>query len=229
MKLVISGYGKMGKEVEAVIKSRGWEFQAIINNSESLKKTSFEDKVCIDFTTPDAFKQNYEFLCDNFKAAVVGTTGWDTIQEKVFEYFRRKNKTLIYASNFSIGVNIFFKIAELSARLTNNLGDYDAHVIEKHHKEKLDKPSGTANTLKAILKEHYGKEIGINSVRSGYIKGVHEIAYESEADKITLKHEAYSRKGFAEGAVLAEQIAEKINGVYEFRDLLGEEIKKLIK
>ena len=229
MEIVISGYGKMGKEVEAVIKARGWKCLAAIDSSDALKKTCFEDKVCIDFTTPDAFKENFKYICDNFQAAVVGTTGWQEIQDKVFEYFRSRDKTLIYASNFSIGVNIFFKVAELSARLTGKLGDYDSYIIEKHHKEKLDIPSGTAKTLEKILKEHLRKAISINSVRSGYIKGVHEIGYESESDKITLNHEAYSRRGFAEGAVLAAQRANEVKGIFEFRDLLGEEINKLIK
>lgn len=228
MDIVISGYGKMGKEVEAVVKSRGGKCIAVFSDTEALKGKTYEGNVCVDFTTPEAFKNNYKYVCDNFKAAVVGTTGWLDIKDDVIDYFKAKNKTLIYATNFSIGVNIFFKITELSSKLINGLAHYDPYILEMHHKQKLDAPSGTAKSLEKIVEDSFNKRIQAQSVRSGYIKGIHEVGFESEVDRITLNHEAYSRRGFAEGAVTAAEWAEDIKGVYEFKDLLEEKFKNII-
>ena len=229
MDIIISGYGKMGKEIETVIKSRDGKCLAKISDGTELKSTKFEENVCIDFTTPAAFKENYKYICDNFKAGVVGTTGWFDIKDEVLSYFKERNKTLIYATNFSIGVNIFFKITELSSKLINGLAHYDPYILELHHKQKLDAPSGTAKTLEKIVEEIFGKRVEAESIRSGYIKGIHEVGYESEEDGITLKHEAYSRKGFAEGAVTAAEWAEDIKGIYEFKELLEEKFKNILK
>lgn len=229
MKIVISGYGKMGREIEAAAKSRGCECVSKPDTSEELANAVFPDAVCIDFTVPDAFRKNYKTIADNFKAAVVGTTGWYDILGEVKEYFAKKNKTLIYATNFSIGVNIFFKLNELAAKLASGLADYDPYIIEFHHTQKLDAPSGTAKTIGNILKEVLGKEIDIQSVRSGKIPGIHETGFESEVDRITLRHEAFSRKGFAEGAVTAAEWAENLSGVFEFKDLLEEKFKNTLK
>lgn len=228
MDIVISGYGKMGKEVEAVVKSRGGKCIAVFSDTEALKGKTYESNVCVDFTTPEAFKNNYKYVCDNFKAAVVGTTGWLDIKDDVIDYFKAKNKTLIYATNFSIGVNIFFKITELSSKLINGLAHYDPYILEMHHKQKLDAPSGTAKSLEKIVEDSFNKRIQAQSVRSGYIKGIHEVGFESEVDRITLNHEAYSRRGFAEGAVTAAEWAEDIKGVFEFKDLLEEKFKNII-
>ncbi len=229
MKIVISGYGKMGREIEAAAKARGHECVSKPDSSEELAKSVFPDAVCIDFTVPDAFRKNYKTIADNFKAAVVGTTGWYDILDEVKDYFAKKNKTLIYATNFSIGVNVFFKVNEIAARLISELADYDSYIIEYHHNQKLDAPSGTAKTIGNILKEVLGKEIDIQSVRSGKIPGIHETGFESEVDRITLRHEAFSRKGFAEGAVTAAEWAVNLNGIFEFKDLLEEKIKNILK
>jgi len=229
MDIIISGYGKMGKEIESVIESRGGKALARINDAKSLKNAKFEENVCIDFTTPEAFKENYKYVCDNFKAAVVGTTGWSDIKVDVLNYFKEKNKTLIYAANFSIGVNIFFKLTELSSKLINGLAHYDPYIIELHHKQKLDAPSGTAKSIEKIIEDIFDKKVEAKSIRSGHIKGIHEVGYESEEDAILLKHEAYSRKGFAEGAVTAAEWAEDIKGVFEFKELLEEKFKKILK
>ena len=229
MDIVISGYGKMGKEIEAVVKSRGGKCLCRITDGIALKSSRFEENVCIDFTTPGAFKENYKYLCDNFKAAVVGTTGWSDIKDDVLNYFKERNKTLIYATNFSIGVNIFFKLTELSSRLINGLAHYDPYILELHHKQKLDAPSGTAKTIERIIEDTFQKRVEAKSIRGGYIKGIHEVGFESEEDGITLKHEAYSRKGFAEGAVTAAEWAEDIKGIYEFKELLDEKFKNILK
>jgi len=228
MKAVISGYGKMGKEIKEILKFRNHTCVDIADNSDQLESVSFPDAVCIDFTTPDAFRKNYKTIADNFGAAVVGTTGWTDISEDVRKYFNDRNKTLIYASNFSIGVNIFFKINELAAKLVSKLSDYDSYIIELHHNQKLDAPSGTAKTLGNILKEVLGKDIDIQSVRSGKIPGIHETGFESDVDRIILRHEAFSRKGFAEGAVTAAEWTEELKGVFEFRDILEKKFKTIL-
>ncbi|MCE1164364.1 MAG: 4-hydroxy-tetrahydrodipicolinate reductase [Bacteroidetes bacterium] len=229
MKIVISGYGKMGREIEAAASARGHECVSRPDSSVELAKAVFPDAVCVDFSVPDAFRKNYKIIADNFKAAVVGTTGWYDILGDVKEYFRERNKTLIYATNFSIGVNIFFKVNEIAAKLVSELSDYDPYIIELHHNRKLDAPSGTAKTIGGILKEVLGKEIEIQSVRSGKIPGIHETGFESDVDRITLRHEAFSRKGFAEGAVTAAEWTVNLAGIFEFRDLLEEKFKNILK
>lgn len=229
MNIVISGYGKMGREIEGAAKSRGHNIAAVYENTESLLTARHPDAVCIDFSHPEAFMRNYKIIADNFKAAVAGTTGWYDIFDDVKKYFEKKNKTLIYATNFSVGVNIFFKINEMAAKLISGLADYDSYILELHHNQKLDAPSGTAKTIGNILKEVLGKEIDIQSIRSGKIPGIHETGFESVVDRITLRHEAFSRKGFAEGAVTAAEWTENINGVFEFRELLENKFKQILK
>lgn len=229
MKIVVSGYGKMGREIETAAKARGHEITDVPDNTESLLTAAHPDAVCIDFSVPDAFIRNYKIIADNFKAAVVGTTGWYGIIDDVKKYFEKKNKTLIYATNFSIGVNIFFKINELAAKLISGLADYDSYILELHHNQKLDAPSGTAKTLGNILREAFGKEIDIRSIRSGKIPGIHETGFESDVDRITLRHEAFSRIGFAEGAVTAAEWTENTNGVFEFKELLEKKFKQILE
>ena len=229
MNIVISGYGKMGREIESAAKSRGHDITAIYENTEGLLTARHPDAVCVDFSVPDAFMRNYKIIADNFKAAVVGTTGWYGILADAKNYFEKKNKTLIYATNFSIGVNIFFKINELTAKLISGLADYDSYILELHHNQKLDAPSGTAKTISGILNEVFGKEIDIQSIRSGKIPGIHETGFESDVDRIILRHEAFSRKGFAEGAVTAAEWTENINGVFEFKELLENKFKQILK
>ncbi len=229
MKIVISGYGKMGREIENAAIAKGHEIDAFPNNTESLITAANADAVCVDFSVPDAFMRNYKTIADNFKAAVVGTTGWYGILGDVKNYFEKKNKTLIYATNFSIGVNIFFKLNELAAKLISGLADYDSYILELHHNQKLDAPSGTAKTIGSILNEVFGKEIDIQSIRSGKIPGIHETGFESGVDRITLRHEAFSRKGFAEGAITAAEWTENTKGVFEFKELLENKFKHILK
>lgn len=229
MEIVISGYGKMGREIESVSKARGYPIVGIINDARCLSGTIKPNAVCIDFSQPDAFKKNYKLIAENFKAAVVGTTNWFDIIDDVKSYFESINKTLIYATNFSIGVNIFFKINELSARLIKGISDYEMFISEHHHSQKLDTPSGTAKTLGKILGEIFNKEIDIKSVRCGTVPGIHKTGYESEVDRIQLKHEAFSRKGFAEGAVKAAEWTENLKGVFEFREILESKFNQILK
>ena len=224
MKITIIGYGKMGKEIEKVLLKRGHEIAGIIDNEDQLKELKNSDNFCIDFTAPDALKNNYEMIADKFNGAIVGTTGWNDISEKVINTFKSKSKPFVYASNFSVGVNVFFDLVERGSELLSKLKDYDPYILEMHHKEKKDSPSGTAVTTKEIINKFYNNDISIASIRSGNIKGIHEAGFESQIDKISIKHEAYSREGFALGAVLAAEWLEASPGIYNFRELL----KKMI-
>ncbi|MCD8313897.1 MAG: 4-hydroxy-tetrahydrodipicolinate reductase, partial [Bacteroidales bacterium] len=158
-----------------------------------------------------------------FKAAVIGTTGWNDIQNEVIEYFTNAGTTLIYASNFSIGVNILFAAADfISRKMAASNAIYSPYIVEMHHCHKLDAPSGTAKSLADIVEGNLGGHIDISSVRCGEISGIHTIGFEGPVDRITLSHEAFSRAGFARGAVEAAVRADKLHGVYEFKDIIFE-------
>ena len=219
MKLYISGYGKMGKMIEKIILSRGLEYAGWTESVTETDPDLAKECVCIDFTTPAAFRANYRFLAENFKAVVVGTTGWADIKDEVIAYFEKCGTPMIWASNFSIGVNVFFAVTDCISRMLGSTGGYSPYMVEMHHCHKLDAPSGTAKTLADIVDGNMGVKTDIQSVRCGEIPGIHTIGFEGLNDRITLSHEAFSRKGFAAGAVEAALRVENLTGVHEFKDL----------
>ena len=221
MKILISGYGRMGKMIEKIILSKdieyaGWS-EAITETDPALAK----ECVCIDFTTPSAFRENYRFLAENFKAVVVGTTGWSDIKEEVIAYFEKCGTPMIWATNFSIGVNVFFAVTEHISHLLGEAGGYSPYMIEMHHCHKLDAPSGTAKSLAEIVDANMRTNVDVQSVRCGEISGIHTVGFEGTNDRITMTHEAFSREGFAAGAVAAALKTETLNGVHEFRDIIA--------
>lgn len=222
IKVVISGYGKMGHIVETELKSKGIELVVATDDICSVPKRTASECVCIDFSTPEAFRGNYRTLAENFKAVVVGTTGWNDIEDEVSEYFRRCGTTMIYASNFSIGVNVLYAAVGLLSRKLGAAGGYMPYIIEKHHIHKLDAPSGTAKSLAEIVNAGMGGNVAIQSVRCGEIPGIHTVGFEGVNDRITITHEAFSRAGFAQGAVYAAVLTENLSGVHRFQDLLQE-------
>ena len=209
----------MGKMIEKIIMSRGLEYagwsEAVTETDPALAK----ECVCIDFTTPAAFRANYRFLAENFKAVVVGTTGRMDIKDEVVAYFEKCGTPMIWATNFSVGVNVMFAVTDYMSRLLGQFGGYSPYMIEMHHCHKLDAPSGTAKTLAEIVDANMGVKTDIQSVRCGEIPGTHTIGYEGLNDRITLSHEAFSREGFAAGAVEAALRTEGLTGVHEFKDL----------
>ena len=220
MKLFISGYGKMGRMIEKIILSKGVEYagwtEAVTDTDPALARQC----VCIDFTTPAAIRENYRFLAENFKAVVIGTTGWADIKDEVVAYFEKCGTTMIWASNFSIGVNVFFAVTDYISKMLGDAGGYSPYMVEMHHCHKLDAPSGTARSLADIVDANMGVTTDIQSVRCGEIPGIHTIGFEGLNDRITLSHEAFSREGFAAGAVEAALRTEGLEGVHEFRDIL---------
>lgn len=222
MKLFISGYGKMGRMIEKIILSRGLEYAGWSENVVETDPALAKECVCIDFTTPDAFRQNYRFLAENFKAVVVGTTGWADIREEVVAYFEKCGTTMIWATNFSVGVNVFFAVTDYISKLLADFGGYSPYMVEMHHRHKLDAPSGTAKTLADIVDANMGVHTEVQSVRCGEIPGIHTIGFEGLNDRITMTHEAFSREGFAAGAVEAALRTAGLGGVHEFKDLFFE-------
>jgi 4-hydroxy-tetrahydrodipicolinate reductase len=220
MKLYISGYGKMGRMIEKIILSKGLEYagwtEAVTETDPALAK----ECVCIDFTTPAAIRENYKFLAEHFKAVVIGTTGWSDIKEEVIAYFEKCGTPMIWATNFSIGVNVFFAVTDHISRMLGDAGGYSPYMIEMHHCHKLDAPSGTARSLADIVDANMNVKTDIQSVRCGEIPGIHTIGFEGLNDRITISHEAFSREGFAAGAVEAALRTEGLAGVHEFKEIL---------
>ncbi len=219
VKVVISGYGKMGHMIEKTLMARNIDYAGWSEDIASFDKEIAKDCVCIDFTFPDSFRANYKVLAENFKAVVVGTTGWYDIKEEVFDYFRKCGTTLIWASNFSVGINVLSAAVEMVAKHLAKAGGYTPYIIEKHHCHKLDAPSGTAITLGEDISRNMPGEVQISSVRAGEITGIHTVSFEGLNDRLTLEHEAFSRQGLAEGAVTAALMTEGLEGVYEFKEI----------
>lgn len=223
MKTVISGYGKMGRMIEKILLERSIEYAGWSEDIASFDRQVAKDCVCIDFTTPEAFRANYKAIAENFKAAVVGTTGWYDIKDEVFSYFKKCGTILIWASNFSIGVIALTAAVAKVSEILAKAGGYAPYIVEKHHIHKLDAPSGTALTLAAEV-ENYIKDpkVDIASIRAGELPGIHTVGFEGMNDRLTLEHEAFSRKGLAEGAVTAALMAEGLSGIHEFKSLILE-------
>ena len=223
-KVVISGYGRMGHMIEAVLQEKGIQCagasEDIVNFDDSLAK----ECVCIDFTCPEAFRNNYRELARKFKAVVVGTTGWNDIRDEVVRCFEEAGTPMIYSSNYSVGVNVLNAAVEIVSKYLGKAGGYAPYIVEKHHVHKLDAPSGTAKTLASIIEANMPGKFDVSSVRVGELAGTHTVGFEGSCDRITIEHEAFSRKGFAEGAVVASQMMEGLSGVHEFKELFFREI-----
>lgn len=219
MKVIISGYGKMGHMVEAVLKRQGIELACATEDVCAVPDELASECVCIDFTTPDAFRSNYPVLARKFKAVVVGTTGWNDIKDEVVGTFMKEDTPMVYASNFSIGVNALFAAVQRCCEVLKGHG-YQPHVEEIHHIHKLDAPSGTAKSIGAIIEDSLEIKPEIGAQRIGEVPGTHTAEFLSDVDKITLTHEAFSREGFAQGAVVAALMTEGMTGVHEFKDLI---------
>jgi len=238
MNITLIGYGKMGKEVENAALERGHNISLIIdiNNLNDLDSEAFKSSdVAIEFTSPSSVIGNLYKCFEADVPVVTGSTGWHDQMDKISRDCKAGNHTLFYASNFSIGVNIFFALNEYLADIMNSFPQYDVSVEESHHTQKLDAPSGTAITIANIISDilerkttwkkagadQNNNDIPIKSIREGDIKGIHEVLYDSDLDYIKLEHFAKSRKGFAQGAVLAAEYSHNRKGILNMRDLLG--------
>jgi len=209
----------MGHMIEGVVLHKGLELVDCTEDVCTVDPAVARDCVCIDFTTPAAFRSNYRWLAEHFKAVVVGTTGWEDIKGEVIAAFEQTGTPMIYSANYSIGVNAVYAALEKVSDVLAGYG-YVPHIEEIHHVHKLDAPSGTAKSMACIVAEHLGIRPDITSVREGEVPGTHIVKFKSEVDKIKISHEAFSRQGFAEGAVVAAQMTEGLKGVHTFKELI---------
>ncbi|MDD4777780.1 MAG: 4-hydroxy-tetrahydrodipicolinate reductase [Fermentimonas sp.] len=242
MKIALIGYGKMGHEIEKIARERGHEIVCTIdiNEEEKFSSDSFKSAdVAIEFTSPKSALSNYT---NAFKAGVPvvsGTTGWLEHLDEIKSECDNNGKTFFYASNFSLGVNIFFALNNYLSKLMNLFPDYVISMEETHHIHKLDAPSGTAITLAEdivsnvdringwVLEENIttdtpDNKLKVKSFREGEVPGIHTVIYESEADTIKITHDAKSRSGFALGAVLAAEFTKGKKGFLGMKDMLGD-------
>jgi len=237
MKIALIGYGKMGKEIEQIAISRGHTIVLKIdiqNQADLTAENLSQTDVAIEFTGPETAIGNYLKCFEAGVPVVSGTTGWLEQRTAVEKACSDKQGCFFYASNFSLGVNIFFTLNKFLAKIMQEFPQYDVSMTEVHHTQKLDAPSGTAITLADdILKLNQTKtrwtisepesinELYIKPIREGQVPGIHTVKYDSEVDYIEITHSAYSRKGFAFGAVLAAEYSKGRIGVLSMTDLLN--------
>ncbi len=236
MNIALIGYGRMGHEIEAVAIERGHNIALIIdqeNQHELNSKTLEPIDVAIEFSTPETALNNITLCLNAGVPTVSGTTGWTESLEQVKVLAQTKQTAFFYASNYSIGVNLFFKVNELLARLVNKNMGYNVSIEETHHIHKKDAPSGTAISIAqtifgaykkydgwSLLPKFFDNQIPIKSIREGEIAGIHSVLFDSEQDQIILTHKAKSRRGFALGAVLAAEFTLGKKGFLTMDNLL---------
>lgn len=232
MKIALLGYGQMGKAIEKIALERGHEIVLKINSKVKNYDVSIAD-IAIDFSIPSSAEENIQNCFDNHIPVVSGTTGWLERINEIIAYCYEKNGAFITATNFSLGVHVFFELNEHLAKMMSNLTQYNVDIEEIHHTKKLDAPSGTAITLAEGIIKHSDKKnwtlgvtndtkiIPIQAKRIPEITGTHIINYSSEIDTIELKHIAHNRDGFALGAVIAAEWLVDKKGVFTMKDVLG--------
>jgi 4-hydroxy-tetrahydrodipicolinate reductase len=227
MRFGIVGAGKMGREIEAVSARRGHDVVWTLDSRENAGAAGLTPErlsgadVVFEFTNPGAAPANLLALGRSGATVVCGTTGWDRDLAPVTEAFLTGGGALVYAANFSVGVRHFLEVARLAASLYPAAG-YAAFLVEEHHVEKRDAPSGTARKIAAIVEAESGVSPNVSSVRAGTVPGLHRLVFESPEDEVELVHRARGRAGFARGAVWAAERVAGRKGVFEFGDLLRE-------
>jgi 4-hydroxy-tetrahydrodipicolinate reductase len=233
MKLALIGYGAMGQLVAKLADEQSDEVALKLTSRDA--KRDADDvvaelrdcDVAIDFSVAAAATNNIEACMLAGIPLVEGTTGWKPDANELRHIVTDADGALVYGSNFSVGAQLFFRIAASAAELFQNLESYDAFIEEAHHKRKRDAPSGTALQLGEIVATHLGREVPISSTRAGHIPGTHRVGFDSSADHITLEHVARSREGFALGAMMAAKWIIGRKGLYEFSEVFDEIIKDL--
>jgi len=227
IRLALLGYGKMGKTIAALAPQRGFEVRLVMDvdvnaRGQGITQENFHGiDVCIEFTTPEAVVENIRRVAALGVNLVVGTTGWHNLLEEVRGVIESAGVGMVYGANFSIGVNLFYRLARAAASIFAGFPMYDPYLVEAHHKFKKDAPSGTALEIKRqIQSEFAGREIPVTSLRAGFFPGTHELGFDCEADTIILRHTARGRQGFAEGALLAARWVAGRKGLFSFADVL---------
>jgi 4-hydroxy-tetrahydrodipicolinate reductase len=232
MKIALLGYGKMGHAIEQVAEERGHTVVTRVGRNDSMEDITKAD-VVIEFTSPESAVNNLKFLIAQGIPTICGTTGWNDKLAEITALVKAKNGALVHASNFSLGVNIFFELNEKLADIMAGFQEYHVQMTEIHHLEKKDAPSGTAITLAQGLINnsnkiawHLGQDstdssIAIEALRENDVKGTHIISYKSGTDTLEIKHAAHNREGFAIGAIIAAEWIIGKKGVFTMKNVLG--------
>lgn len=235
LNLAILGYGKMGRTIAQLAPQRGFEVRLVVDidanaggagdlpRSIGVTPEKFQGiDVCIEFTEPKAVLDNIRRVAAVGCNLVVGTTGWHNQLDEVRKVVESSGIGMVYAANFSIGVQLFYRLARQAAEAFAAFPIYDPYLTEAHHKFKKDAPSGTALEIKRQVQPAFkDREVPVSSTRAGYIPGTHELGFDSEADTVVLRHTARSRQGFAEGALYAARWVVGKKGLFNFADMLG--------
>lgn len=235
MKIALIGYGAMGKIILRLAEEAGDEVTTIVDANEAdwsaqkLAEKLRADSVqaAIDFSTAEAVMRNVKACLLADVPLVEGTTGWTAEKEEIKSLVEEKGGAFVFGANFSIGVNLFYRVTDYAAELFSRFETYETFIEERHHSRKLDAPSGTALKLKDIVAEHIAKDFTVSSTRAGSIPGTHTVGFDAAADTIELTHTARSREGFASGAILAAKWIHGKKGFWEFTEVMDEILDRL--
>jgi 4-hydroxy-tetrahydrodipicolinate reductase len=228
MNIALIGHGAMGKLIRKLAQGNGDTIVAVVDESAGdLSAAALAERlrgadVAIDFTIADAVFRNVEACMIAGVPLVEGTTGWNTQRAEVEKVVRNADGAFVFGANFSIGVNLFYRVVDFAADLFAKFPDYETFIEEQHHSRKKDAPSGTALKLKDIISARIGKDFSISATRAGSIPGTHRVGFDGPADQILLEHTARSREGFAAGALMAAGWIAGKKGFYEFTEVIDE-------
>lgn len=233
MKIALLGYGKMGKTIERIAVERGHSITARIGRQDDTVENIKGADVVIEFTSPESVLDNLFKVIPAGIPIVCGTTGWNEYLTEIEELVEKSQGSMVHASNFSLGVNLFFELNKKLAQMMQSFPEYEVSMQEIHHTEKKDAPSGTAITLFEGISEKLGKEkwhlgtqsqedsIAIDAIREEDVKGTHSVAYKNDIDSIEIIHKANTRDGFALGSVIAAEWIVNKKGIFTMKDVLG--------
>ena len=232
MKIALIGHGSMGQLIERLAREKGNEITTVVDESQSARaapelaeQLSTAD-VAIDFTTAEAVRRNVEACLIARVPLVEGTTGWNDRRAEIRTIVNDAGGSLVFGANFSIGVNLFYRVTDFAAELFSKFSDYEVFIEEQHHSRKKDAPSGTALKLKEVVTRHVNDDFSITATRAGNIPGTHRVGFDGPADQILLEHAARSREGFAAGALMAADWIVGKKGFYEFTDVMDEIVSR---
>jgi 4-hydroxy-tetrahydrodipicolinate reductase len=224
--IAIIGDGKMGRAIAQMVQERGWHLTAMLDSEHNqggsgiTRRALGDPDVAIEFTEPSSAVGNIMACIHEGVPVVVGTTGWYSSLPVITEAANEEGASLLWAANFSIGVNLFVELARQAARIMSK-SDFAAALVETHHSAKKDAPSGTALAIAKAMQDSLGKELPVTSIRTGSVPGTHELLFDAPFEQISLRHEARDRRVFADGALRAAQWLKGKKGVFTMRDVLG--------
>ena len=233
MRIALFGHGAMGRLVEERAQEEGHEVALVVTSRDAGREDLADElrglDAAIDFSVAGAVATNARLCARARVPLVIGTTGWREEEEDVRRLFEEHGGALVYGANFSIGVNLFYRVVERAAELFARFDAYSPFIEEAHHARKRDAPSGTAVQLHRIVAAEFGRDFSVASTRAGHIPGTHRVGFDSAADQVLLTHTARSREGFAAGALAAARWIQGRRGVYEFTQMIDEMLGAALK